>query len=83
MKNNQDIIDTIKNVLAEQLDRSVTSFHEAETFLENGCDEFDVIELIMSIEDKFDIALEDEIGAGMTIAGVAEMVSYATQKNKK
>jgi acyl carrier protein len=83
MKNNQDIAEKIKQFLAEQLDRGVTTFHEAETFLDNGCDEFDVIELIMSIEDHFDISLEEEVTAGMTLLGLAEMISYEKNKSKK
>lgn len=83
MKNNHEIIEKIKSLLAEQLNRSVTSFHELESFLDNGLDEFDVIELAMSVEDHFDISLEDELAAGMTIEGLAEVIAYEKNKSKK
>jgi acyl carrier protein len=83
MINNQDIIDKIKVFLAEQLDRGTTSFHEAETFLENGCDEFDFIELMMSVEDNFGITIEEDITAGMTLASLAELIAHEKNKTKK
>lgn len=83
MKNNHEIIEKIKSILAEQLNRSVTSLHELESFLDNGLDEFDVIELGMSVEDYFDISLESDLAAGMTIVGLAEMVAYNKNKSKK
>lgn len=83
MINNQDTIDKIKAFLAEQLDRGVTSFHEGETFLENGCDEFDVIELAMSVEDHFGISFAEDITAGMTLATLAELIAYEKNKTKK
>lgn len=83
MKNNQDVVDKVKSFLAEQLDRAANTFYEADSLLENGCDEFDVIELIMSLEDHFDISLEEEITGGMTIAGLAELVAYEANKSKK
>lgn len=83
MNNNSDVTDKIKGFLAEQLDRAVTSFHEEETLLENGCDEFDVIELVMSVEDHFDISIEEEITAGMTLASLVELIAYEKNKPKK
>ena len=79
--NNQEITDKIKGFLSEQLDRVITSFHEGETLMDNGCDEFDVIELVMSLEDHFDISVQEEITAGMTITSLAELILY--EKNKK
>ena len=81
--NNLDITDKIKGFLAEQLDRAITSFHEGETLMDNGCDEFDVIELVMSLEDHFDISVQEEITAGMTIASLAELIVYEKNKSKK
>ncbi len=83
MANNHDVIEKIKVFLAEQLDRGITSFHEAETFLENGCDEFDVIELAMSVEDHFGISFEENITVGMTLANLAELIAYEKNKTKK
>jgi acyl carrier protein len=81
MTNNSDILDKVKWFLATQLDRAITTFHEGESFMENGCDEFDVIELIMSVEDHFGISIEEDITASMTITTLAELIAY--EKNKK
>jgi acyl carrier protein len=53
--------DNIKEVVAEQLDVSVDEIKEDSKFVEDlGADSLDVVELVMALEEEFDIEIPDE-----------------------
>jgi acyl carrier protein len=55
------MLDKIKEVVAEQLDVSVDEIKEDSKFVEDlGADSLDVVELVMALEEEFDIEIPDE-----------------------
>ena len=69
------ILEKVKNLIAEQLD-----FDESEIELESSfqddleADSLDVVELVMALEDEFDIEIPDEDAEKITT--VKEAVDY-------
>jgi len=76
-----DVFESLKNIIVEQL--SVTPEQvtlEAKFQDDLGADSLDVVELIMKIEEKFDIKIPDE-DAGK-IQTVGDAVKYIEAKVK-
>ena len=74
------LIDDVKEVVAEQLNVDVAEIKEDSKFVEDlGADSLDVVELVMALEEKFDIEIPDSDAEG--IATVGDAVSYVESKN--
>ncbi len=55
------LFDEVKEVVIEQLSRSADEVKEESRFVEDlGADSLDVVELVMALEEKFDIEIPDE-----------------------
>lgn len=55
-----DVEKTIKDIISEQFGLPVSSVTDDVTFYDYlGGDELDEVELLMSIEDEFDVSLDD------------------------
>ncbi|MBN2815543.1 MAG: acyl carrier protein [Campylobacterales bacterium] len=73
------LIDDIKEVVVEQLSVSADEVKEDAKFVEDlGADSLDVVELVMALEEKFDIEIPDE--EAEKIATVADVVAYIESK---
>jgi acyl carrier protein len=60
------MLDKIKAVVAEQLDCDVAEIKEDSKFIEDlGADSLDVVELVMALEEEFDIEIPDEDAEGI------------------
>jgi len=69
------ILDEVKEVVAEQLGVNIDEIKEDSKFVEDlGADSLDVVELVMALEEKFDIEIPDESAEG--IATVADAVKF-------
>jgi len=69
------ILDEVKDVVAEQLGVNLDEIKEESKFAEDlGADSLDVVELVMALEEKFDIEIPDE--AAEKIATVADAVKF-------
>ena len=69
------ILDEVKEVVAEQLGVNGDEIKEDSKFVEDlGADSLDVVELVMALEEKFDIEIPDE--AAEKIATVADAVKF-------
>jgi acyl carrier protein len=71
------IFEKIKAIVAEQLGLSDTSEITPETSLINDldADSLDAVEIIMSIEDEFDVEIPDEVAEGFkSIGSIVEYV---------
>jgi acyl carrier protein len=69
------ILEKIKTILAEGLDLDAESITLENNLKEDlGADSLDMVDLIMSIEDAFDIKIEEEDTAGIKTVG--DIVSY-------
>ena len=73
------LIDDIKEVVVEQLSVYVDEVKDDAKFVEDlGADSLDVVELVMALEEKFDIEIPDD--EAEKIATVADVVAYVESK---
>ncbi len=73
------LIDDIKEVVVEQLSVDANEVKEDAKFVEDlGADSLDVVELVMALEEKFDIEIPDD--EAEKIATVADVVAYVESK---
>jgi len=74
------ILDEVKEVVVEQLNVSPDEVKEDSKFVEDlGADSLDVVELVMALEEKFDIEIPDE--EAEKIATVADAIKFI-EENK-
>ena len=73
----ESLIDRIRALVSEQLGVDRTEMRPDANILDDlGADSLDVVELVMSLEEAFDIEIPDEDAEGMrTIADVEKYVS--------
>ncbi|MBQ8740688.1 MAG: acyl carrier protein [Clostridia bacterium] len=69
------VFEKMKKILAEQLDADIDSI-TLETDIQDdlGADSLDVVEMLMSIEDEFEIEIPDEKIEGLKTVG--QVVDY-------
>lgn len=73
------IFEDVKKVIAEELGADVASITPDAKIIEDlGADSLDVVELIMALEEKFDISIPDE--DGQKIVTVNDIVKYIEEK---
>ncbi len=69
------IFDTVRDVIAEQLSIETDKIEMDSTFIDDlGADSLDVVELIMSLEEEFDMEIPDE--EAEKIVTVGDVVNY-------
>ena len=61
----------VAKILAEHLDKDVSEINLQSTFESLGLDSLDIVEVIMNIEDEFDISIESD----PSIKTVADLVA--------
>ncbi|MFA5524773.1 MAG: acyl carrier protein [Tissierellales bacterium] len=75
------ILEKVKKLIAEQLDVEESEITLESSFQEDlDADSLDVVELIMAIEDEFDIEISDE--EAEKIATVKDAVNYIQNNTK-
>ncbi len=73
------LLDDIKEVVVEQLSVSADEVKEDAKFVEDlGADSLDVVELVMALEEKFDIEIPDDVAE--KIQTVKDVVDYIESK---
>lgn len=73
------LIDDIKEVVVEQLSVDAAEVKEDSKFVEDlGADSLDVVELVMALEEKFDIEIPDE--EAEKIQTVKDVITYIESK---
>ncbi len=69
------VFDKVKKIIAEQLDIDPDSITQESTITEDlGADSLDVVDLVMSFEDEFDVEIPDD--AVETIRTVSDIVKF-------
>lgn len=69
------ILEKLVDLLAEQLDADRDSITEETDILDDlGADSLDVVDLVMTLEDEFDMEIPDEDVEGIRTVG--ELVKY-------
>jgi acyl carrier protein len=73
--------DRVKKVVVEQLDVAEDEVTPQASFVDDlGADSLDVVELVMGLEEEFDVEIPDEDAEKITT--VQEAVSYIDDKAK-
>jgi len=73
--------DRVKKVVVEQLDVAEDEVTPQASFVDDlGADSLDVVELVMGLEEEFDIEIPDEDAEKITT--VQEAVTYIDEKTK-
>jgi acyl carrier protein len=66
------LLDEVKEVVVEQLNANPDEVKEDSKFVEDlGADSLDVVELVMALEDKFDIEIPDQDAESIVTVGDA------------
>ena len=74
------LIDDVKEVVVEQLNCNADEVKEESKFVEDlGADSLDVVELVMALEEKFDIEIPD--ADAEAIATVGDAIKYIENNN--
>lgn len=69
------VIDTLKNILEAQLDIDPSEVTESTNIMDDlGADSLDIVELMMTVEEEFDITIEDS--DAQTFKTVGDVVNY-------
>ena len=68
----QDAFDRIKKIIIEQLGSEDADISVVSSFIEDlGADSLDIVELIMALEEEFDIEIPDSEAEKITTVGDA------------
>lgn len=68
----KSVEDQLKSIIAEQIGVSVESLREEAKFIEDlGADSLDIVELMMNIEEAFNIDIPDDEAEKMLTVGDA------------
>ncbi len=77
----EDVLEQLRPVIAEQLGVDEGEVREEASFTEDlNADSLDLVELIMSLEEKFNIQISDEDAEKLTTVG--EAVDYIQEHMK-
>lgn len=75
------LFDDVKEVVVEQLNANPAEVKEESKFVEDlGADSLDVVELVMALEDKFEIEIPDTDAEKIITVGNAVEYIKANQK---
>lgn len=72
------VFEKIKGIVAEQLGVEEEEIKEETSFDELNADSLDIVELIMALEEEFDLEIPDEDAEKLTTVGAA--VQYVKSK---
>jgi acyl carrier protein len=76
---NQDILEKVKKIVADQLEVSLDEIKPESSFANDlGADSLDTVELVMALEEEFDIEIPDE--AAEQIDTVGKAVNHIAEK---
>jgi acyl carrier protein len=70
--------DRVKKIVAEQLEVAIDSLTLETTFEEIDADSLDIVELVMALEEEFDLEISDQ--EIENIKSVGDVVSYIESK---
>lgn len=76
---NAEILAKVKEIAADKLDVAVENVEDSSSFIEDlGADSLDVVELIMGLEDEFEIEISDD--EAENIATVTDAVTFISER---
>lgn len=75
MADNKEMFDKIKDIIVEQLGVEPDEVTEQSSFIDDlGADSLDIVELIMALEEEFDMEIPDE--EAEKISTVGDVIEY-------
>ena len=75
----EEVVAKLKNIVSDRLDVEEDQVTPEKNFVEDlGADSLDIVELIMGIEEEFDIEIPDEDAEKLTSVG--EAMNYTLSK---
>ncbi len=78
MASEADVAATIKDIICERLDKSADEVVESAWFMEDlGADSLDLTELLMALEEEFNIDIDDDANQ---IETVGDAIKYIQSK---
>ena len=77
------VFDRVKAIVVEQLGVEADEVTPQSKFVEDlGADSLDVVELVMALEDEFDLEIPDEEAEKIVTVGEAASTSRATSRRR-
>jgi acyl carrier protein len=74
----EELFEKVKDVIVEQLNVEESEVTEEASFIDDlGADSLDIVELVMALEDTFDMKIPDE--EAESIKTVGDAVSYISE----
>jgi acyl carrier protein len=72
-----EILTKVQKIVAEQLGKDVSEVKPEANFANDlGADSLDVVELVMALEEEFDIEIPDEAAEGiLTVQAAADFIA--------
>ncbi len=81
MAENVNVEETVRRIICERQDKKPEEVTLEARFIEDlGCDSLDVTELLMSLEEEFNIDIDDEANQ---IETVGDAIKYISSKLNK
>lgn len=76
-------LDKVKQLLSEQLNVSADKIKAESRVIEDlGADSLDVVEMLMSLEDNFNVTVTDEESVALkTVGDIVNLIDSKTAKN--
>lgn len=75
MANATDVAETIKKIIAERLDRKPEEITETAKFVDDlGADSLDQTELLMALEEEFNVEIDDDANSIETVGDAIEYI---------
>ena len=73
--NTEEVFEKVKKIIVEQLGAAETSVTMEASFIDDlGADSLDIVELVMALEEEFDIEIPD--ADAEKVATVGDVVEY-------
>ena len=72
----EEVVQKIKQLIAERFDRSIDEVTDDAKFADDlGADSLDITELLMALEEEFDIEIDDDANNIVTVGQAVEYIS--------